>query len=138
MTTRCRANDCERDIKIIKVQLCGLHYQRNRIYGDPNEPYRAAGRRQYSGARADYYVKINRNGKAMPVHRYVMEQHLGRELAAHENVHHLNGIRNDNRLENLELWAKPQPCGQRVTDLVAWVVDVYRQEVLTQLQGDQS
>lgn len=34
-------------------------------------------------------------------HRYVMEQYLGRSLEKHEDVHHLNHIRTDNRLENL-------------------------------------
>jgi hypothetical protein len=75
----------------------------------------------------------NESGSIIPraLHRVVMEEVMGRSLHPHESVHHKNGQRDDNRVENLELWVSAHPRGQRVPELLEWadwIIKTYRTE----------
>jgi hypothetical protein len=110
--------------------LCGRHYKRWQTYGDAEAPLRRARNGESTKRRLNHdgYVLIRLRGKSVLEHRKVMEEILGRPMLAEETVHHKNGVRDDNRPENLELWVSTR-SGQRITDLVAFVVEHYRAEV---------
>lgn len=78
------------------------------------------------------HPNANKRGEMME-HVYVMSQHLGRPLYNNERVHHKNGIRDDNSLDNLELWSITQPCGQRLEDKINFCLNflkIYKPEAL--------
>jgi hypothetical protein len=113
--------------------LCGMHYMRLRRQGHtfparplpsgPDHPLWEGG--LYTNPH-NGYVYFRTRGKAVLHHRKLMEEMIGRPLIKGETVHHKNGVRDDNRPENLELWSNacPQPVGQRVIDLVAWAKEI--------------
>lgn len=90
--------------------FCRLHYKRQKKYGDPNITNRSLSYGNYRYNKEGYVIvrppkgwRGARRDGYMLEHRFVMEKHLGRTLQKHEVVHHKNGIRDDNRIANLEL-----------------------------------
>lgn len=129
----CSVEDCEQ--AALSRGLCNMHYLRLRAHGDvgSHEKTRNHGFRGTKTDPRNGYVYRYGGGRPRLEHRVVMEHKLGRPLKTHENVHHINGQRDDNRPENLELWSTLQPAGQRVDDKTKWAIEwlkVYRPDVL--------
>ena len=132
----CAVEGCTRPVKCLT--WCNMHYQRWKRTGDPAGKWGANPRQSQGYTTSDGYrmAPDRRNGRPILEHRLVMEQVIGHPLHRHEEPHHKNGIRDDNDPGNLELWVKwRQPNGQRLSDLIEFVVTYYPDEVRAALEG---
>ena len=117
----CEFAGCDRLAK--SLALCNVHRAQQRV-GRTLTPIEPKG--PWGGGCIDSkgYRILSMNTRRIFEHRYVMEQMLGRELLPGETVHHINGVKDDNRPSNLQLWMSAQTPGQKVVDIITWAHEI--------------
>lgn len=115
ITGPCSIDGCEKPVRA--KGMCSTHYDRQRRTGSVElETKLSSEHANWRGGRiiVNGYVKVHvgkkyKHASMVDQHGYILEhrkvvaESLGRALSSKETVHHINGIKDDNRLENLQL-----------------------------------
>ncbi|MEI7494509.1 MAG: HNH endonuclease signature motif containing protein [Alphaproteobacteria bacterium] len=120
------------DLTSNKIKSCGCYNRevsKDRMSGVNNHNWKGGSTIRKNGYKE---IKFGENRGKLE-HRVIYEQYYGIKLKPHQNIHHINGVKLDNRIENLELWDTSQPSGQRIEDKIRFyfnLVKVYENHPL--------
>ena len=124
---KCQISGCEkwgcekvvRNDRTYKYKYCEQHLKEH--YSGTSKKGKEAKRLALGNrwrTKQGYIFIRNELGQAVSEHKVILERKLGRLMLKGESVHHKNGIRDDNRPENLELWLYGFRYGQRARDII--------------------
>lgn len=105
-----KGGNMEKDGKMVSCDVCGKEFYLNKYRLNRSQHHFCSNECYYNYERPhkkeeilSIYRVIRRNGKNMLEHRFVVEKQFGVKLTRNQYVHHKNGNKIDNRIENLEI-----------------------------------
>lgn len=118
-----RCKKCRKDHVCIECNVEKVAWHNQKCDLCKIEPTRRIIRKGYVMVLDKTHHRAQANGYVYE-HIVIMEEKLGRKLIVGENVHHINGVKDDNSPNNLELWLVSQPPGQRVEDKIRYAMEI--------------
>ena len=96
----CKIVGCNKPVRYPSLNVCYMHYKRFWRHGsfDYSPKYT---RIMNGGISKNGYKRVTRDGVRMLEHRYIVQCKIGRKLNNNEVVHHINGNKLDNSIDNL-------------------------------------